>query len=257
MSSIDFGRTASDYSRHRAGFPLDFFARVAPWGVGIAGQDLLDLGTGTGTLARGFAMRGCRVTGLDPSAALMAQARELDREAGVEVRYVEARAEKTGLPDNSFDVITAGQCWHWFKRDVAANEARRLLRANGSLVIAHFDWLPLAGSIVEATEALILMHNSQWKLAGGTGIYGQWFADLSSGGLTGLESFSFDVAQPYSHEAWRGRIRASAGVAASLDKDAVARFDQEHAALLAEKFPEEPLRVPHRVFALLGRKVGK
>jgi 2-polyprenyl-3-methyl-5-hydroxy-6-metoxy-1,4-benzoquinol methylase len=74
MSSIDFGRTASDYGRHRAGFPPDFFARVAPWGVGIAEQKLLDLGTGTGTLARGFAMRGCRVTGLDPSAELMVQA---------------------------------------------------------------------------------------------------------------------------------------------------------------------------------------
>jgi SAM-dependent methyltransferase len=257
MSSIDFGRTASDYGRHRAGFPPDFFARVIPWGVGVAGQELLDLGTGTGTLARGFAMRGCRVTGLDLSAELMAQARELDREAGVEVRYVEARAEKTGLPQDSFDVITAGQCWHWFKRDVAANEARRLLRANGVLVIAHFDWLPLAGSVVEATEALILAHNPKWNLGGGDGIYGRWFADLSSAGYCGLESFSFDIAQSYSHEAWRGRIRASAGVAASLDKNAVARFDAEHATLLAERFQEQPLRVPHRVFALLGRKVGK
>jgi SAM-dependent methyltransferase len=256
MSSIDFGRTAGDYGRHRAGFPADFFARVAPWGVGIAGQELLDLGTGTGTLARGFAIRGCRVTGLDPSAELMAQARELDREAGVEVHYVQARAEETGLPHNSFDVITAGQCWHWFKRDVVANEARRLLRANGVLVVAHFDWLPLPGSVVEATEALILALNPQWKLAGGDGIYGRWFADLSSGGFSGLESFSFDVVQTYSHEAWRGRIRASAGVAASLDPDAVARFDTEHAALLAERFPEQPLQVPHRVFALLGRTVG-
>jgi SAM-dependent methyltransferase len=257
MSSIDFGRTAGDYGRHRAGFPADFFARVAPWGIGIAGQELLDLGTGTGTLARGFATRGCRVTGLDPAPELMAQARELDREAHVEVRYVEARAEKTGLALDSFDVITAGQCWHWFSRDAAADEARRLLRANGVLLIAHFDWLPLSGSVVEATEALILAHNPKWRLAGGDGIYGRWFADLSNAGFRGLESFSFDVEQPYSHDAWRGRIRASAGVAASLDKNAVARFDTEHAALLAERFPEQPLRVPHRVFALLGRKVGR
>jgi SAM-dependent methyltransferase len=257
VRSIDFGRTASDYGRHRAGFPADFFARVAPWGVGVAGQDLLDVGTGTGTLARGFAGRGCRVTGLDPSAELMAQARQLDRESGVTVDYIQARAESTGLPDRSYDVITAGQCWHWFKRDLAAREARRLLRTNGALLIAYFDWLPLPGSVVEATEALILAHNPQWKLAGGNGIHARWFADLSQTGFLGLESFSFDVAQPYSHEAWRGRIRASAGVAASLDGNAVARFDTEHAALLAERFPDQPLRVPHRVFALLGRKVGR
>jgi SAM-dependent methyltransferase len=257
LSAIDFGRTASDYSRHRSGFPPDFFARVAPWGVGIAGQDLLDVGTGTGTLARGFAMRGCRVTGLDPSVELIEEARELDRENGVAITYVQARAENTGMPDKSYDVITAGQCWHWFQRDAAASEARRLLRGNGVLLIAHFDWLPLAGSVVEATEALILEHNPHWKFAGGNGIYGRWFADLSTAGFRGLQSLSFDIDQPYGHEAWRGRIRASAGVAASLDAAEVARFDAAHAALLAEKFPADPLRVPHRVFALLGRKAGE
>jgi SAM-dependent methyltransferase len=252
---MDFGRTAKDYGRHRAGFPPDFFARVATWGVGVAGQRLLDLGTGTGTLARGFAQRGCRVTGLDPSASMLEQARELDREEGVRVAYVQASAEETGLPDASFDVVTAGQCWHWFKRDVAAKEAMRVLRPNGVLVIAHFDWIPVPGSIVEAVEALIIAHNPAWaKMAGGCGIHWRWFADLSAGGFLALESFSFDLDQPYSHEAWQGRIRASAGVAATLDAAAVERFDTEHAALIAQRFPEEPLRAPHRVFALIGRK---
>jgi ubiquinone/menaquinone biosynthesis C-methylase UbiE len=103
----------------------------------------------------------------------MAQARELDRESGLSVAYVQAHVENARLPDCSFDVITAGQCWHWFKRDVAANEAFRLLRANGVLVIAHFDWLPLRSSVVEATEALILAHNPSWKFGGGNGVYGQ------------------------------------------------------------------------------------
>ena len=74
--AIDFGRTAKDYGRYRPGFPPDFFARMAVRGVGVAGQRVLDLGTGTGALGRGFARRGCRVTGLDPSEALLAQAQE-------------------------------------------------------------------------------------------------------------------------------------------------------------------------------------
>ena len=41
----------------------------------------------------------------------------------------------------------------------AALEARRLLAPSGRLVIAHFDWLPLPGNVVEATEALIKAHN--------------------------------------------------------------------------------------------------
>ncbi len=67
---IRFGRTAADYGRHRAGFPDALYDRLAAFGVGAAGQRLLDLGTGTGALGRGFALRGCRVTGLDPSPEL-------------------------------------------------------------------------------------------------------------------------------------------------------------------------------------------
>ena len=257
MNKADFGRTATDYSAHRAGFPSDFFARVTPYGLGIQGQRLLDLGTGTGTLARGFALRGCRVTGLDPASSLLEKARELDHQAGVDVNYVGGHAENTGLPAACFDVITAGQCWHWFDRQRAAAETFRLLRDGGAVLIAHFDWLPLPGSVVEGTEALILAHNPQWPLAGGCGIHWRWFADVSTAGFIALESFSFDVDQLYSHESWRGRIRASAGVAAVLAPKAVERFDGEHAALLSERFPAQPLHVPHRVFALIGRKPSK
>lgn len=185
---------------------------------------------------------------------MLEQARELSRREGVEAEYIQARAEDSGLPGASFDLVSAGQCWHWFQRPRAAAETWRLLRPGGALLIAHFDWLPLPGSVVEATESLILKHNPAWQLAGGCGIHWRWFADLAGAGFIALESFSYDLGQPYSHEAWRGRIRASAGVAASLDAAGVAAFDAAHAALLAERFPQPILRVPHRVFALIGRK---
>src|SRR5208282_3403192 len=91
--NIDFGRTAKDYGRHRAGFPEAFFDRISAFGIGRLGQHVLDFGTGTGTVARGLARLGCIVTGLDPAAALIEEARRLDREAGVEVAYVIGRAE--------------------------------------------------------------------------------------------------------------------------------------------------------------------
>ncbi|HUT49434.1 MAG TPA: class I SAM-dependent methyltransferase [Alphaproteobacteria bacterium] len=251
---VQFGRTADDYRRHRAGFPDVFFERIAAHGVGTAGQSLLDLGTGTGTLARGFALRGAAVTGLDPSDDMLTQARALDAEAGITVGYVTAKAEATGLDDAAFDSVTAGQCWHWFDRPRAAAECRRILKPGGALAIAHFDWLALPGNVVEATETLIRQHNRGWTMWGSTGIYRDWLTDMAVAGFEALESFSFDVAVPYSQEAWRGRIRASAGVGASLVDAAVARFDEAHAALLETRFPDEPLAIPHRVFAAVGRK---
>lgn len=252
--AMDFGRTADDYARHRAGFPPRLFDRLSAERVVRPGMRLLDLGCGTGSLARGFARRGLRVTGLDVSAELIAAARALDREAGVEIRYIEGAAEATGEPAESFDVVTAGQCWHWFERDRAAAEVRRLLVPGGHAVIAHFDWVPLPGNVVDATERLIRAHNPAWAMHGGTGIHPRWLADLSRAGFLDLETFSFDVEVGYAHAGWRGRIRASAGISASLDPDAVERFDRELADLLRRRFPDDPLTVPHRCWAVVGRR---
>ena len=248
---IDFGKTAGDYAKHRAGFPETFFERLAATGVIRAGMKALDLGTGTGTVARGMAMRGLEVTALDKSTALMEQAKLLDAEAGVAVRYVEGIAEASGFSDRAFDLVTAGQCWHWFKRDEAAKEARRILKPGGRLVIAHFDWIALAGNVADATENLIRANNDAWNLWGGTGMYPPWLRDMGVAGFRQIESFTFDMDTPYSHEAWRGRVRASAGVGASMPPDRVAQFDADLAAILTEKFPE-PMTVLHRVFAAIG-----
>ncbi len=251
---VDFSRTAEDYGRHRAGFPDVLFERLARFGIGRAGDRVLDLATGTGALGRGFATRGCAVTGVDLSPELLEQARDLDRKAGVATGYVVARAEETGFPARSFEVVAAGQSWHWFDRDRAAAEARRVLVPGGRLVIAHFDWIPLPGNVAETTERLIERHNPQWKFAGGTGLHPRWLRDVAVAGFRDIETFSLDVAVPYTHEDWRGRIRASAGVGASLSPERVAEFDRELEQLLREQFPGDPLSVLHRLFALVCRK---
>jgi 2-polyprenyl-3-methyl-5-hydroxy-6-metoxy-1,4-benzoquinol methylase len=251
---IDFGKTADDYRQHRQGFPPRFFERLQTMGILKAGIDALDIGTGTGTIARGMAQRGANVTATDIAAPLLEQAKALDDEAGVSITYRVAPAEDSGLPDGAFDLVTAGQCWHWFDRSKAAQEVKRLLRPQGYAVIAHLDWIPLAGNVVSATENLILQYNPSWVMSGGTGLYPAWLADLALADFMALETFSFDLPLFYTHEAWRGRIRASAGVKASLPAEEVARFDTDLQSLLANDFPDDPLPVPHRVWALVGKR---
>jgi len=265
--NVNFEYTAGDYAKFRAGFPDPFFDRVYADGFVKAGTSLLDLGTGTGTLARGFALRGCHVTGIDRSAQMLEQAKELGKQMGVDVEYRVATAEATGLQDSSFDIVTAGQCWHWFDRAQAAQEVKRILKPDGTIIIAHFDWLPLTGNVVELTEQLIVKHNPAWHFSGGSGMHPQWLRDLGEAAFANIRTFSFDVDVPYSPEAWRGRIRASSGVGASLSPEKVERFDSELKQLLEAQDQlsagkarvehgrnEAVLLIPHRIFAVSAQK---
>jgi len=251
---VDFAATAVDYARHRTGFPDSLFDRLAACGIGRPGQTMIDLGTGTGGLARGFARRGARVVGADRAAELIEQARSLDREAEVTIEYRVSAAEATGLPDACADVVSAAQCWHWFDRAVVMREVARLLRPNGRVVIVHFDWIPVEGTIAEATEGLIKSYNWRWRLGGGNGMHPRWLTELGNAGYRALESFSYDVEVAYTAEAWRGRVRATAGVGASLSPRRVEAFDRALAALLAARGLDRSLVVTHRVFAVIGRR---
>jgi SAM-dependent methyltransferase len=250
----DFGRTADDYRRHRAGFPAELLAPLAAHGVGLAHQEVLDVGTGTGSLARLLAPRVRSVTGLDPSPPLLERARQVDAEAGISIAYRVGTAEHTGLDAASIDVVTAGQCWHWFDADAAAAELARVLRPGGLIAIVHLDWIPLPGNLVEATERLIERANPRWTLGGGTGLHPRWLTDLGRAGYRDIRTFSFDMDLPYSPEAWVGRIRASAGIGGTLPAREVAAFSRSLAGLLASRFPGDLLRVPHRCWAVVASR---
>src|SRR5262249_3077520 len=99
----------------------------------------------------------------------------------------------------------------------------------------------------------IRAHHPHWSLGGGNGLYPEWLTGLAEAGFRDLESFSYDEPAVYTPESWRGRIRASAGVGASLAPPAVAAFGAELAALLPPDFPGPSLSAPPRVFVALAK----
>lgn len=254
LNKVDFGSTSSDYARYRLGFPESFYKRLKVCDIGLPGQKVLDLATGTGTIARSMARQGCEVTGLDISGEQIDEAKKLDLNARVRIEYQLAQAEDTKLPEHSFDIIIAGQCWHWFDSEKVVSEVVRLLKADGRLVIAHYDWLLKPGNVVEATESLILKHNPSWQLSGGNGLYPQWLELLKEYDFREVIQFNFDEPAIYSHESWRGRIRANSGVGAALSAEATDYFDNELKALLQVQYPADPLEVPHMVYCVVGQR---
>lgn len=234
---FDWGKTSHDYAQYRSGYPESFFDILAALGIGRPEQTILDLGTGTGVLARAFAKRGAIVTGVDIAANQIAMAKELARHDGLEISFEAIPAEAVSFPPESFEVISAGQSWLYFDASLMIPKVLRLLKPNGRLVLTHLLWLPQQDRIAQQSETLLLKHNPDWKGAGYTGV----MSPELSWAREHFDLRTFHVMQQplsFTRETWRGRIRACRGVGASLSAAAVERFDAEHREVLEAIAPE-------------------
>jgi demethylmenaquinone methyltransferase/2-methoxy-6-polyprenyl-1,4-benzoquinol methylase len=133
-----FDRTALDYERMEGLMALgsgSWYRRRALSSAGLqAGMQVIDVGTGTGLVAREAARlvgpRGS-VLGVDPSAAMLANARPT---AGI--RLAAGRAESIPSPDASADFLCMGYALrHIGDLSVAFREFERVLRPGGRLCL--------------------------------------------------------------------------------------------------------------------------
>ncbi len=252
--AIDWSRTSADYAEHRPDYPAEFYRRLADRGVGLPGQRILDLGTGVGFLAENFSRHGAVVTGIDIAAGQLAVARQRAAKAGLRMEYHVASAEATGLESDSFDVVTAGQCWLYFDKERATAEVQRVLRPQGLLAISHFCWLPSESELAQRAEELVLKYNPGWTGAKLTNDVPTEMPEYFAGRFEQLDLFVFDAPIAFTRASWRGRWRACRGVGATLAPEEIAAFDREHAALLDRSVGKE-FTVPHRIDGRILRRL--
>ena len=103
----DWGKTSTDYAGFRPGYPDSFFSTLRAIGIDVDGRRVLDLGSGPGVLAIPFALQGGLVTALDIAENQIAAARDLARKQGAHIDFVVADAHSTGLPSDSYDMVSA------------------------------------------------------------------------------------------------------------------------------------------------------
>lgn len=130
-----FDAWAEEYDLFRPGYPdalLDVIASRLRLADDAA---VLDVGAGTGKVARAMARRGWRVTALDPGERMLAVLRRRAAEEGLVIDAMRATAEDTGVPPASFDAAVAGEAYHWFDAPIALRELGRAVRPGGGIAL--------------------------------------------------------------------------------------------------------------------------
>lgn len=100
------------------------------------GSVFADIGSGTGIFTEQLLNCGYYVYAVEPNADMCKIAEEkLSEYEGF--TSVKGTDSNTNLPDESVDVITAAQAFHWFDAEAFKKECKRILKPNGKVVIVY------------------------------------------------------------------------------------------------------------------------
>ncbi len=140
--------------RYRSGGKLSELLEARP------GERILDIGGGTGRVSQIFGGHHMVVI-CDPSWGMLRQAR---RKGLMTCRGV---AEYLPFVDGAFDCALIVDAFHHFRdHDATAQEALRVLRPGGRLVIEEPDVRHWAVKLILLAEKLLFMHSHSYSIAG-------------------------------------------------------------------------------------------
>jgi SAM-dependent methyltransferase len=237
-----FSNLAESYSRYRPSYPDAALAWILEAAEIRREARVADLGCGTGIFSRQLAARGYRVTGIDPNAGMLTEARQL----GGPVEYRCRAAESTGIPQGSVSLVTAAQSFHWFDLKPALAEIRR--------VLAPFGWaaalwnLRAPCPLLDAYEALLVAHSADYRdVPHGR----ETIERLKAAGVEDALQAEFPHAQRFDLQGLLGRAHSSSYVALGV-KD-VPAFDAELTALFERHARAGEIEFPYSTVVLLFR----
>ena len=205
-----FGTDAARYDRSRPSYPQALVDRIL---AASPGRDVLDVGVGTGIVARLFRNAGCRVVGIDADPRMA----EFARRSGLDVAV--SKFEDWDAGGRLFDAVVAGQTWHWIEPVAGAARAATLLRPAGRLALFWNADLPAAGLAAAfgevyrrvAPDSLVARRwvsgRSTTALDGISGLArGPAEAVRESGAFAAPEEWRFDWERDYTRDEWLDQV---------------------------------------------------
>ncbi|MEY9873096.1 SAM-dependent methyltransferase [Streptacidiphilus sp. MAP12-33] len=207
-----FGVDPERYARARPRYPDALVAAVLD---ASPGRSVLDVGIGTGIVARQFRAAGCAVLGVEADARMAAFARERD---GFDVEV--ARFENWDPAGRVFDAVVSGQTWHWIDPVPGAERAALTLRPGGRLA-AFWNVDRPSPELAEAFGAVYRrvlpgsLAAGQWS-ATGEARYGALTTRAAdgiraSGAFGAPEEWHFDWERTWTRDDWLDQLPTTGG----------------------------------------------
>jgi ubiquinone/menaquinone biosynthesis C-methylase UbiE len=125
-----FDQLVNEYDAGRIGYANDVYNNLVAFGL-LPKHAIVDIGCGTGLASAPLIENNYNVTGVDPSEAMLAVARDRYPQA----KWERGTAEKLPFPDKSFDVAISAQALHHADLQKAIDEMKRVLRPGGIIAV--------------------------------------------------------------------------------------------------------------------------
>jgi SAM-dependent methyltransferase len=123
--------------RYRPAYPAPVFDSLHR--LIVEPRTVLDAGCGTGGLTRQMTAFAARIDAVDPSAAMIDEARRLPGGGDPRINWIVATAEAAPL-DPPYGLITTGQSLHWMDHNIIMPRFRDALAPGGYLAATDIEW---------------------------------------------------------------------------------------------------------------------
>lgn len=125
-----FSSRVENYIKYRPRYPPELIEFMISKNILSIQSNIADIGSGTGILSELFLKNGNKVYGVEPNTE-MRNAAEKILQNYPNFISTDGSAEDTGLQENSIDLITVGQAFHWFNVDRTKREFKKILKSTG------------------------------------------------------------------------------------------------------------------------------
>ena len=129
-----FSNRVEDYIKYRPKYPIEIITVLKQDGILIDETVIADIGSGTGIFTKLLLETGCKTFAVEPNID-MRQAAEQHLINYNNLVSIDGQAETTTLEDNTIDLVTVAQAFHWFDRVKTRKEFVRILKPNGYLAL--------------------------------------------------------------------------------------------------------------------------